>query len=303
MRVPGIRYVQGRNSYVDRDSLKYGIAIHNTSNTASDEGETSYATWRTDGTSAHLYADHDSVTQSLDTDAVAGHSGSYAGNEHAIAVEITGANGKSREWWLTNVAWDKLGAALAAVIREHWPNGSFQLRRASVAEMRANPKVRAFYGHDDMRRAWGGTTHTDPGPNFPWDRLISAVRTALEGDDMPTADEIANAVWKRPVASAWLGIKDRPAADWIKFADAGRRDLAVARSEAKARHEAMMAALLGSGDRVDAVMRRIEELAAAEAARDAALAALVAQGLSGQLDAREVVRQIGELLTADQSGG
>jgi N-acetyl-anhydromuramyl-L-alanine amidase AmpD len=180
MRVSGITYVQGRNSYDDRDGKKYGIAIHNTSNDASDAGEASYAKRRPDGVSSHLYVDADSVTQSLDTSKRAGHAGSTIGNENAIAVEITGGNGKSREWWIKNVDWPELGAVLARVIRAHWPDGSFKVRRASVAEMKRNPKVKAFYGHDDMRRAWGGTTHTDPGPNFPWDHLFAAVNNALE---------------------------------------------------------------------------------------------------------------------------
>ena len=187
MKVAFIPYVQGRNDYTDGDHLKYGIAIHNTSNDASDEAEASYATRRTDGVSSHFYADADSVTQSVDTADKVGHAGSANGNENAVCVEITGSNGKSREWWLANVAWDLLGQVLAAVIRAHWPDGSFQVRRASVAEMKATPKVRAFYGHDDMRLAWGGTTHTDPGPGFPWDRLFAAVNAALgagEGTDM-----------------------------------------------------------------------------------------------------------------------
>src|SRR5688500_3084290 len=96
MRVAGVRFVQGRNAYRDRDSLKFGIAIHNTSNDASDDGEASYAARRPDGVSSHFYVDHDSVTQSLDTRSVAGHAGSDEGNQHAIAVEITGANGWSR---------------------------------------------------------------------------------------------------------------------------------------------------------------------------------------------------------------
>jgi N-acetyl-anhydromuramyl-L-alanine amidase AmpD len=182
VKVPFIPYVQGRNDYTDGDEVKYGIAIHNTSNDASDTGEATYATRRTDGVSAHFYVDADSATQSIDTDDKTGHAGSAYGNENAISVEITGANGWSRAQWLANVAWNTLGRVLAAVIRHHWPDGSFQVRRATVDEMKRNPKVRALYGHDDMRRAWGGTTHTDPGPDFPWDRLISAVSTALAGE-------------------------------------------------------------------------------------------------------------------------
>ena len=178
-------YVQGRNAYVDADGTKYGIAIHNTSNDASAEAEASYATRRTDRVSAHLYCDRDSVIQSLDTDSKAGHAGSSIGNENAVAVEITGFNSWPRSTWLDSVAWDKLGAALAQVCRRY----GIAVRRASVQEMRDNPKVKAFYGHDDMRRAWGGTTHTDPGYSFPWDRLFAAVNQALGGAAAPTGDD------------------------------------------------------------------------------------------------------------------
>ncbi|MFF0823071.1 N-acetylmuramoyl-L-alanine amidase [Micromonospora haikouensis] len=193
MRVSGVPYVQGRNSYSDGDSRKYGVAIHNTSNDAPARGEASYATRRTDGISSHFYVDNAEVIQSLDTDARAGHAGSRNGNENAVAVEITGVNGWTRQQWLDRVAWDKLATALAQVCRHY----GIEPRRASVAEMQANPKIRAFYGHDDMRRAWGGTTHTDPGPSFPWDHLLALVKQALNGedDDVKTTDQLTIAGW------------------------------------------------------------------------------------------------------------
>lgn len=183
MRVPFIPYVQGLNDYTDGDGRKYGLAFHNTSNDASDTGEALYATRRTDGIGSHFYGDADSFTQSIDTADRVGHAGSREGNENAICFELTGANGWSRAQWLANIAWPLLGRVAAAVIRHHWPDGSFQVRRASVAEMQANPKIKACYGHDDMRRAWGGTTHTDPGPNFPWDRLFAVINAALNPED------------------------------------------------------------------------------------------------------------------------
>lgn len=182
MRVPGVTYVQGRNSYVDRDGMKYAIAIHNTSNNASDTAEASFAKRRTDNVSSHFYCDRDSVTQSLDTNARAGHAGNSNGNENAISVEITGANGWSRAQWLENVAWVELGRVLAYVCHAY----GIQVRRASVAEMKSNPKVRAFYSHNDMRQAWGGTDHTDPGANFPWDRLFQVVNQAMGNPPPPS---------------------------------------------------------------------------------------------------------------------
>jgi len=186
MIVSGIPYVPGRNAYTDADGRKYGIAIHATDNTASDEAEASYAQHRTDGTSSHFYADRDSVIQSLDTGARAGHAGSRAGNENAVAVELSGRGSWTREQWITNLAWPILGRVLAEVCRAY----DIAPRRASVAEMQSNPRVRAFYGHDDMRRAWGGTNHTDPGPGFPWDVLLGVVQDNLYPPaPRPVADE------------------------------------------------------------------------------------------------------------------
>ncbi|MFI6229904.1 N-acetylmuramoyl-L-alanine amidase [Micromonospora echinospora] len=198
MKVPGVPFVQGRNAYDDRDGQKFGIAIHATDNTASAEAESVYATRRTDGVSSHFYVDADSIVQSLDTTARAGHAGSSTGNENAIAVEITGRSSSSRQWWLENVAWDRLAEVLAVVCRYY----DIAPRRATVAEMKANPKVRAFYGHNDMRLAWGGTTHTDPGTNFPWDHLLTKVEQALNQseDDMTPAEFLA--ILRDPAVSA-----------------------------------------------------------------------------------------------------
>lgn len=181
MRVPGLTFVQAKGDYADNDGWHYGFAIHATANTASDTAEASYASHRTDGTSAHFYVDGDSVTQALDTDRKAGHAGSAYGNNNAVAVEVTGLNSWTRAQWLERVAWNKLGAVIAYIVRKDPDYSGWQNRRASVSEMRSNPRVKALYGHDDMRQAWGGTTHTDPGPNFPWDRLTQAIGDALAG--------------------------------------------------------------------------------------------------------------------------
>lgn len=186
MRVQGIPYVQGRNAYTDVDGRKYGIAIHNTSNNATAENEALYATRRTDGTSSHFYVDNDSIIQSLDTNSRAGHAGSQQGNNNAIAFEITGTNDKSRQWWLDNVAWVPLGHVLALLCVSY----DITVRRASVTEMKANQFVQAFYSHNDMRLAWGGTDHTDPGPNFPWDRLFQVTNAALMGEDMEQTEKL-----------------------------------------------------------------------------------------------------------------
>lgn len=183
MKVSGIHFVQGRNYSADTDGKKYGIAIHNTSNNASAEDEASYATRRTDSVSSHFYADKTTVIQSLDTSVKAWHAGSANGNNHAIAVEITGVNSWTRAQWLANVNWDLLGKVLAQVCKYY----GIPAARVAVQTLHDRPTAKGFYSHDDMRRAWGGTTHTDPGPSFPWDKLFSSVKKYLEPEVKPVA--------------------------------------------------------------------------------------------------------------------
>lgn len=187
MKVSGLPFVQAKWSY--GSTTKYGIAIHNTSNDATAAQEASYASRRTDGTSCHFFVDKTQVIQVLDTTLKAGHAGSSTGNSNAIAIEICGVNGWTRSQWIANVAFTKLGQVLAKVIKAHWPDGSFKVQRATISEMESNPRIKKFYGHDDMRRAWDGTTHTDPGPNFPWDVLFKAVNAALNPDAAPAPSQ------------------------------------------------------------------------------------------------------------------
>lgn len=181
---PDVRFDGPPNVYNDTPYDKRYVAIHNTSNDASDAAEADYAQRRTDA-SSHYYVDHDSITQSLRTEYGAAHAGSSTGNRHAIAYEITGSNGKSRTWWLANVAWPLLARQIARDCRKH----SIDPKVLTVAQMR-DGKTTGIVTHDLMRRAWGGTTHTDPGPAFPMDYLIALVRAELDGDDdMTTAAE------------------------------------------------------------------------------------------------------------------
>lgn len=253
MRVSGIKYIQGRNSY--SPSQKYGIAIHNTSNDASAANEASYATRRPDGISAHLYADGVEVIQSLDTVNRAGHAGSTNGNYNAVAVEITGVNAKSRAWWIANVNWSQLGNALAQVCKFY----GIAVRRASVSEMKSNPKVKAFYSHNDMRLAWGGTTHTDPGDNFPWDVLFAAVNAALGASTPTEGDAELNAAETQKLTDLWTWMALLVTDDDVREDDRFH----------------FQNPFLDMGDNVKALVRENSELKAQVAALSAKLDALV----------------------------
>jgi hypothetical protein len=79
------------------------------------------------------------------------------------------------------------------------------------------------------------------------------IEIGLLEDDMATAtaEEIATAVWAKPITSDWLKVEKRTAADWLKYADACRRDVASTRADLQTIGKALLAAISanhGAGD-------------------------------------------------------
>lgn len=185
-RYGAVPFIGPPRSFGGWETAKTGIAIHCTANTASAEDEASYARNRTDSVSSHFYVDHDSVIQSLDTKNLAWHAGNDQGNTRAVAIEITGQNSWSRQRWFDSVDWNGLAKLCAWICTTH----NISPRRLTIAEMQIG--AAGIYTHNDMRLAWGGTDHTDPGPNFPMDYLLARVGNELE-DDMEQTDKLTYA--------------------------------------------------------------------------------------------------------------
>lgn len=207
-----VRFDGPPGAYNETGYPKRYVAIHNTANTASDSAEADYAEDRPDHVSSHYYVDGDSITQSLRTEFGANHAGSSTGNRHAIAYEITGTNGRSRSWWLANVAWPLLARQIARDCAKH----SIALRLLTVAQMR-DGKTTGIVTHDLMRQAWGGTTHTDPGPGFPMDHLLALVAAEMEDD--VSADELWGATFGKAPNVQTAGERLAAAAQAAKPAD------------------------------------------------------------------------------------
>lgn len=171
--VPFIGPPKGYGNY---KTTKMYVAIHDTANTASDTAEAGYAKRRTDSVSSNYYCDKDSLTQSLRTEYVAWHAGSTWGNEKAIAYELTGLNQWTESQWRRNIRWDKLARQVARDCNK-W---KIPIRTLTVEQMKGR-KLKGIVTHNQMRQAWGGTTHTDPGSNFPMKLLIAQAQVYLDG--------------------------------------------------------------------------------------------------------------------------
>lgn len=160
-------------------------------------------------TSAHGISDPAAETDMVPDAERAWHCGT--GNAYSLGFEHTGRAAFTRAEWTTpdGLKMLRLSAARTAkACRDH----GIPARWLSLAQMAAGAKGLAT--HNDARLVWGGTTHTDPGPGFPYDLYLQYVNEALgnvprppvteaptptppEEDDMPTAKEIVDELLSR----------------------------------------------------------------------------------------------------------
>lgn len=292
-------------------ATKYGITIHATANNASARDEATYAKRREDEVSSHYYVDNGGIIQSLNTDYGANHAGASWPNDHCIAYEFVGLNAWSTEQWIDRINFDAAAKQMARDCKR-W---NIPPRDLTVAQLRNHE--RGINTHNDCRLAFGGTTHTDPGGNFPLTYLINKVKGYLEGDQMTPEEYLkydpndatkgfVNPTWRADhetnptiaVRTGWLYTLNE--AHWGNV-----------NSKANGlKLDAVLAALDGLDG--DAVITRVNEIAAEESARldaleaaaivrDQAIMDLIVATENGETDAAEVVRRIGELLRASAS--
>jgi N-acetyl-anhydromuramyl-L-alanine amidase AmpD len=119
--------------------------------------------------SSHYCVDDDSVIQCVRLKDTAWTVGNTPGNQRGINWELAGFARQNREQWL-----DAFGLAMfnqmAPIVKADAEKYRIPLRKLTVAELRAyKPGVTS---HNDLREAFNVTTHTDPGPSFPWDVFL-----------------------------------------------------------------------------------------------------------------------------------
>lgn len=286
-------------------ATKYGITIHATANTASARDEATFAKRREDEVSAHYYVDSGQIVQSLNTDYGANHAGAQWPNDHCIAYEFTGMNSWSTSQWIDRINFDAAAKQMARDCKR-W---NIPPRDMTVAQLRNHE--RGINTHNDCRLAFGGTDHTDPGGNFPLTHLINKVKSYM-GDDVTPEEFLKydpNDTTKGFVNPSWREDSDTNPTIAVRtgwYFTLNEAHAGNVNSKANGlKLDAVLAALDGLDG--DAVIARVNEIAAAESARidaleaaavvrDQAIMDLIVSTENGETDAREVVRLIGELL-------
>jgi N-acetyl-anhydromuramyl-L-alanine amidase AmpD len=125
--------------------------------------------------SAHYCVDSSEVIQCVEDELIAWHA--PGANARGIGVEHAGYASQSTGEWDDEESRKILrrSAALVAELCTKWGIVPNRLDPEQVAA-----GLSGICGHFDVTRAFPGKgTHTDPGPNFPWNSYIVAVRTEI----------------------------------------------------------------------------------------------------------------------------
>lgn len=192
---PDLKWIPPRSWTAGRPAAPRVIVIHTTEGhehfQAAEDGA-AYDQRRTDGTSTHYFHDPDSTVQCVHTRDQA-HTARRNGNRIGIQHELCGRAGQSDAQWDDPNSNAILRRAAAQAARDARKYG-IPVVKLTPAQLRAGE--RGFVGHVDCTYAFpeDAGDHTDPGPRFPWAEFLALVRAELE-DDMPTAEEVAAAVW------------------------------------------------------------------------------------------------------------
>jgi N-acetyl-anhydromuramyl-L-alanine amidase AmpD len=118
--------------------------------------------------SAHCCIDADSVVQCVHDRDVA-----YAApgcNNDGIQLELAGYGKQSRQQWLDTYGQSLLGLA-GNVTAQYCLKYGIPVQHLTDDQLKRG--MRGIVGHDQVSRVYHKSDHTDPGPGFPWDVLMS----------------------------------------------------------------------------------------------------------------------------------
>lgn len=153
--------------------------------------------------SSHYTADADSIVQCVRLADTAWTVGNRPGNYRGINWELAGYANQTRAQWLDTFSLAML-TRIAEIISRDLTTYGIPARTLTDAEVRS--RVPGITSHWQLGRVFGGTDHTDPGPNFPWDVLLDLIQQG--GDDMPLTPTdiaaIADAVWAKKLSGPGL---------------------------------------------------------------------------------------------------
>ena len=134
--------------------------------------------------SAHFCVDNDSAVQCVRLTDVAWHA--PGANRNGIGIEHAGYASQGAEQWADDYSEEMLRRS-ARLCAELCRECGIPVRRVTADDLKAGG-ARGICGHHDATLAFRKSTHTDPGPRFPWLTYLAMVEQYFTGEELDALD-------------------------------------------------------------------------------------------------------------------
>lgn len=173
-----------------RSNVPTLVVIHDGETPESHQAAEGMAAWFASGRtigSTQIVLDDDSIIRCVPDTSTA--NGAAGANSWSLHIEIAGRASQSAADWQDT--YSQAAIRNAARVTAAWcARYAIPVRHLTVDEVRAKT-IAGICGHKDVTAAFGVSTHTDPGPNFPWAQFLQYVEEEI---DMPLTETDINAV-------------------------------------------------------------------------------------------------------------
>lgn len=122
----------------------------------------------------HYNVDSTTIVQSLDERYIGRHTGASATNDRSLGIEMCVYMPSSEGGWkegYTKQVFDKTAELTHDLCSRH----NIPMLGLTASQLRSGDK--GVISHNLSRVVYGGTTHVDPGPFFPWQEFMDKVRS------------------------------------------------------------------------------------------------------------------------------
>lgn len=122
--------------------------------------------------SSHLVIDNNSIIQCVKDGELA--AAAPGANQDGLHIELAGRARQTEKEWLDDYGQKMLELAADATA-QYCLKYDIPVRLMTDAEL-ANKSAKGICGHAQVSRVFRKSSHTDPGPGFPWGFFINRVR-------------------------------------------------------------------------------------------------------------------------------
>ncbi len=137
------------------------------------------------GGSAHYIVDIAGEQHCVPDDTIAYHA---PPNERSLGIEICSEAFYTRDQWLSPQVWP---AVVRAASRTAELCIRFRIPQVRLGPAQLRTGARGICGHVDITNAFGQTSHTDPGPSFPWPEFLAALGGTVAATSSRKDDPVA----------------------------------------------------------------------------------------------------------------